>query len=83
MKIRYIMRQGIMELDNDLLSMEAAADLILSACMGLVEQPHQAQIEAHNICKAIEQGNTVEITHPTNGTCMIFQIPDIKKEIRH
>lgn len=80
MKVDFISYQGLQELERDKLSLKAAADLILGICMGLYPEPKQAQIEAHNICTAIESGQTVEIKHPTNGSRMVFQIPDLKRE---
>ena len=80
MKIDFIMKQGLQELDRDKLTLKAAADLILSAMMGLYPNPKQAQTEAHNACKAIESGQTIEIKNPTTNVCLIFQVPDIKKE---
>ena len=80
MKIDFISYQGLQEIERDKLSIKAAADLILDVCMRLYPNPKEAQVNAHNICKTIEKGQTVEIKHPTNGSRMVFQIPSLRKE---
>jgi hypothetical protein len=78
--IQFIMRKDGKILEKELVSPNAAKELIIACIVGLVPDQKAADEQIQQIIKNVNDGGTVSVTNPDTGVEFIFQTPSIKKE---